>query len=515
MLDPISMPHQDLYLGRSRGMSCTEADREYGEPARQDDRPQTSPARDGSQLFATRYGQPEIDEHSIGLCQNLLFGGCGLIPQPAPDLGGGTLGTAEPEPAHEESACLVAAYGDPHESVGTERPHHGVRSGIRGRRRDAWPAAGCILEEGAHSRAVGRPGAEAIVDGEGAAKLQLGQLDLSALHEAGGQGELRLGEKSRREQAARTSQEQVPVGAPGIGGVAKSHLEIESPCPLLEPADFFLLDSSLVGGSEEDHARAACPKPRSDGLLDRRILGPRKDQEQDGRPLGLGRGRVTGGRQGEDGGKAADEPAPTPGKRERVVEMASRSFERGERHGFRSAPYSRAGVSFCTGERQIRTSSRRLPLAHAALLLAVLAGGCFTDVSVFTSGRTEDLCNGAIPLCRQYAGCELDSSSYVRGRFPGELRVAAHAEIPRSKLVARVLFTEMSWPGTELLALAYSPGCGEVRGEHLVDVDFFDLAGSDRILTFEIPLETSGGHLFELFSDMAASFLLTVDVEGR
>lgn len=141
--------------------------------------------------------------------------------------------------------------------------------------------------------------------------------------------------------------------------------------------------------------------------------------------------------------------------------------------------------------------------------------GCFTDVSVFTSGRTEDNCNGSLPLCRQYAGCALDRQSYVRGSFPGELRVAAQTEAPRSILVVRMLLTEMTWPGTELLVLAYSPGCGDVRGEHLVDVDFFQLAGRDRILTFEIPLESTGDHLVEVFSDMAAAYLLTADVEGR
>ncbi len=150
-----------------------------------------------------------------------------------------------------------------------------------------------------------------------------------------------------------------------------------------------------------------------------------------------------------------------------------------------------------------------------ALLVSLLVSGCFTDVSVFTSGRTEDPCNGSIPICRQYAGCALDEHSYVESSFPGDLRVSSHAEIPGSTLVVRILLMEMTWPGTELLILAYSPGCGDVRGEHLVDVDFFELAGRDRVLHFEIPLDSSGDHLVEVFSDMAATYLLTADMEGR
>ncbi len=150
-----------------------------------------------------------------------------------------------------------------------------------------------------------------------------------------------------------------------------------------------------------------------------------------------------------------------------------------------------------------------------SLVLMLASSGCFTDVSVFTAGRTEDTCNGAIPMCRQYAGCAIDRESYVKGQFPGDLRISAFAEVPHSTLIVRILFTDMVWPGTELLVLAYSPGCGDVRGEHLVDVDFFDLAGRDRILQFDIPLESPGDHLVEIFSDMAASYLLTADVEGR
>ena len=47
----------------------------------------------------------------------------------------------------------------------------------------------------------------------------------------------------------------------------------------------------------------------------------------------------------------------------------------------------------------------------------------------------------------------------------------------------------------------------------MVDVDLFELAGDDGVLDFELRLPEAGDHLVELYSDMAAEFLLTVDVE--
>jgi len=152
------------------------------------------------------------------------------------------------------------------------------------------------------------------------------------------------------------------------------------------------------------------------------------------------------------------------------------------------------------------------PLAYLLLFACLLSTAC-TDQAIFTSGRIEDLCNGVVPVCKRQAGCILDGSSYASGVFPGEKRIVINSPVRDQRLRVRLLFTEMLYPGTELLAQAFSPDCGDVAMEQLLDLDFFEYAGDDRMIEFELPLPEAGDHLVELYSDMAADFLVTLDAE--
>lgn len=148
-----------------------------------------------------------------------------------------------------------------------------------------------------------------------------------------------------------------------------------------------------------------------------------------------------------------------------------------------------------------------------AALALTLGAGCVTAEQAFTEGRLEDLCNGVVPVCNVQASCVLDAKKFVRSSFPGGRRLLVRTDEEGKQLVVRIFFTEMIYPGTELLVQAHSPECAGFDSELLIDVDIFDLAGDDLTLIFELEVPEKGDHLLEVFSDMSAGYLLTVDVE--
>lgn len=142
------------------------------------------------------------------------------------------------------------------------------------------------------------------------------------------------------------------------------------------------------------------------------------------------------------------------------------------------------------------------------------AAGCISAEETFVGARLEDLCADLTPICSVQASCVLAQDRYMRSSFPGGLRVIVETMEPDRKLVVRMLLTEMIFPGTELLVQAWSPKCKAFDDVHLLDIDLFELAGDTRILQIELEAPDAGEHLVELFSDMSASYLLTVDVES-
>lgn len=88
-------------------------------------------------------------------------------------------------------------------------------------------------------------------------------------------------------------------------------------------------------------------------------------------------------------------------------------------------------------------------------------------------------------------------------------------EDEQTRLVVRFLLTEPIFPGTELLVQINTPDCSDLNEEHPRDIDLFQLAGDDRTLEFQLDMEGRGDHLLEIFSDMSAAYLMTVEVEQR
>ncbi|MEL6182080.1 MAG: hypothetical protein AAFS10_24175 [Myxococcota bacterium] len=145
----------------------------------------------------------------------------------------------------------------------------------------------------------------------------------------------------------------------------------------------------------------------------------------------------------------------------------------------------------------------------------IAAAGCIDDESIFTEGRIENLCNSNIPACNSQASCVLGGGDFYRGIFPGGVRALVRTEDEQTRLVVRFLLTEPIFPGTELLVQINTPDCSDLNEEHPRDIDLFQLAGDDRTLEFQLDMEGRGDHLLEIFSDMSAAYLMTVEVEQR
>lgn len=162
--------------------------------------------------------------------------------------------------------------------------------------------------------------------------------------------------------------------------------------------------------------------------------------------------------------------------------------------------------------RPLETLALTLGLA-ATIGLGLSSAGCINSEEVFTEGRLEDLCNGSVPVCNLQARCVLTPKRFLRSSFPGGQRIIVRSDFDNAYVRIRMHFTELIYPGTELVIQVHDPQCTAFDEEQLVDIDIFDFMGDDRILEFEMDLPEEGDHLVELFSDMSAEYLLTVDIE--
>jgi hypothetical protein len=164
--------------------------------------------------------------------------------------------------------------------------------------------------------------------------------------------------------------------------------------------------------------------------------------------------------------------------------------------------------------RQREHSSFGDPQLRAALIAAVviIAAGCSAE-DIFKRGRVDEPCSAVYPTCNLgfAAGCYLDSGTYTEGQFPGDRRILVTTTFLGESIRVRLYFKEMIFPGTMILAQAYEVDCGDVERDIREDIDVFDEAGDDRIIIFDLPVETPGDHLIELYSDCAADYILTAE----
>jgi hypothetical protein len=147
----------------------------------------------------------------------------------------------------------------------------------------------------------------------------------------------------------------------------------------------------------------------------------------------------------------------------------------------------------------------------AITMLGLIA--CQSPVEEFAQGKLEKLCDGSIPVCSVHAACIVNDGDYLAADFPGGQRFIVQADRLDTKAIIRLYFEEMVFPGTEFQIKLYGPGCSTLETTHIIDVDLFDRAGDDRIVEFALPIVDTGDHLLEIYSDMAAAYLLTVDLE--
>lgn len=154
-------------------------------------------------------------------------------------------------------------------------------------------------------------------------------------------------------------------------------------------------------------------------------------------------------------------------------------------------------------------------VALGLCVLGALSGGvgaCVSAEDAFVGARLERLCTQSIPICDTLAGCVLDDKSYVSSSFPGGQRVIVRTDREVATVEVRLYLVTEEAPGTELSVQASAPDCGEVDQDRLADVDLFAAAGDDRTFTWTLDLPGRGDHLVELYSDMTADYLMTVDV---
>ena len=146
-------------------------------------------------------------------------------------------------------------------------------------------------------------------------------------------------------------------------------------------------------------------------------------------------------------------------------------------------------------------------------LTLACALGCQTAQEEFAADRLEKICDGAVPICQSTAACVLGRRDYLAGEFPGGQRFIVQTDKLDQNIAVRVLFERMIYPGTEFMLQLFGPGCTSLETVQIIDEDLFERAGDDQILTFIFPIDEPGDHMLELFSDMAATYLLAIELE--
>ena len=191
-------------------------------------------------------------------------------------------------------------------------------------------------------------------------------------------------------------------------------------------------------------------------------------------------------------------------------------------HQMHSNLLSTAQVSMMNESHVIKyKANRRAVLVRTLMSLLTmlcsvsLLSSCISREESFTAGRIEKLCEASLPICNTRVTCSADEDTYLTGAFPGAERAMVYTPHPLTKVTLNFLIDEQIFPGTEMLVRAHQIGCVEIEEKRLVDVDIFQRAGDDRILSFSFDLEGRGDHLIEWFSDATATYVFTVDYEQR
>lgn len=156
----------------------------------------------------------------------------------------------------------------------------------------------------------------------------------------------------------------------------------------------------------------------------------------------------------------------------------------------------------------------------STLLLAagLLAAGCDpTSSKEFTAGRSLNPCLEIIPACPgAVAACVLDQTQYAKLSFPGSFQFLVTAR-SGERIDVQMFFVEQRDAGLSTEIYWNEPGCSEAYEWRSEGTNLFVEAADTNVFNQARTVYETGEHLVEIFSDMNAQVLVTVevDVAGR
>lgn len=153
-------------------------------------------------------------------------------------------------------------------------------------------------------------------------------------------------------------------------------------------------------------------------------------------------------------------------------------------------------------------------LAIAALLLFAGAACDPNSLEAHVKGRSLVPCVQHIPACPSlYAACELNDTTYAQVRFPADspfrFMVAAR---PEEEIAVTLFFVTQADAGLDTRILWYEPGCSDVYVYESEGRNLFEEAEETNSVTREETVYDGGDHLLEIFTDLQAETVVTVEV---
>jgi len=152
----------------------------------------------------------------------------------------------------------------------------------------------------------------------------------------------------------------------------------------------------------------------------------------------------------------------------------------------------------------------------ALVLLVVSAAACNPNSEeAFTRGKSLVACLQNIPACPAggFAACTLNETMYTEQRFPdaSPFRFLVSA-LARETIAVTLFFKTEQGVGLDTRIFWYEPGCADVYSYESQGADLFAEAEEENTITRKERVYEGGDHLVEIFSDMQAVVLITVEV---
>lgn len=155
--------------------------------------------------------------------------------------------------------------------------------------------------------------------------------------------------------------------------------------------------------------------------------------------------------------------------------------------------------------------------AAPTIALALLFTGAACDpnsLEAHIKGRSLVPCVQHIPACPSlYAACELNDTTYAQVRFPGDspFRFVVGAR-PEEEIAVTLFFVAQADAGLDTRILWYEPGCSDVYVYESEGRNLLEEAEETNSITRSQIVYDGGDHLIEIFTDLQAETVITVQV---